>query len=124
MKYQNDKLLKKRVLEDFDSVSFIPITKEYGRAEFQIELLYNKKGCIRKVLIYPRQQKDAKEYFEINANAESFHIGNFKTKEPHIWLFYYCNEHKATAMRVYVPDKATQFKISIGSSVTINFDKG
>lgn len=126
IKSSKRKTLTEKVLEDDDSVKFVSLTKEYGNAEFAVCSVYAR-GKLRKLYLYPHQQPNAKHFYRIDVpvGTQDWSIGSWTHKgidEPHIWLHYWCKEHKAPAIRLYVPKGTTKFTVSKLSNLSINFD--
>lgn len=121
------KELKERKLSDGDRIYFTALTKEYGKAEFNICPVY-KRGKLKKLYLYPRQQPYAKEFFVYTFNSPPLdwsilswvHQG---LDEPFIWLHYWCKEHKCASFSVYTPPQAKYFEVHALSNFSINFGK-
>lgn len=120
------KRLKLRELRNGDEIHFTPITKEYGRAEFNICPIWEN-GQIVKVYIYPMANPDAEEYWVIKTpGRQQFRVDSWTHKgmnRPWHWLFYWCTEHRCMSFRSYAPDGATKFTVRVTSDVSIYFDR-
>ena len=119
--------LKRKILKDGDKIPFTALSKKYGRAEFQICPVY-KRGKLKELYLYPRQQGDATHYFVyIFKNAPRTwsvtswtHMG---VSEPYVWLNFWCEEHKAPSSNLYVPREAEWFQVRALSDFSIYFGK-
>jgi hypothetical protein len=107
---------------DGEIIEFTPITKEFGRAEFEICPIWINRKLVKVVLI-PAQQPNAKYIYEFipdNHFWEGITLGGCIDKEsgryefPHIWDSNWCKEHKSHCLRFYVPIGATKVRISTG----------
>jgi len=123
--------IKLKILKEGDIVEFKPKDDVEGRgnlghAEFDFCVKW-KYGKIKEVLIYPRQQRNIKNYYKIKCGyATEFSIQSWTHKgidKPDIWRINYCKEHKAINHSVYVPLNSNQFSFRLGSSLDIRFDK-
>jgi phenylpropionate dioxygenase-like ring-hydroxylating dioxygenase large terminal subunit len=117
--------MKRVELKDGDVVFFTPRTDNYGTAEFEICPVWKRKK-LSEVWIYPAQQPDKKEYYHISVGySASFGANSWTHKgivAPKVWMFFWCAEHKTTAMRLYVPHNSNCFIVSILSDCSIYFD--
>ncbi len=119
---------KKIKIEAMQKIPFKLLHKDYGRAEFILEFVFNKNGSIRRLLIYPQQQPDKKGiYYEVKGSQYTHGLtnGNYADihKEPRIWYFGICDHHKRIMARIYAPDGTNCFYIYVGSSMGFNFNK-
>ena len=113
------KLQKREIYEDYKEIPFTWLTQEYGKAEFVFcPVVRNNK--IRRVLIYPKQQPGAKEYFIITNEDgwEGIDFGvllvNSQLSHPIIWKTYFCKKHKSYSIQMYVPKNSKAFFITTG----------
>jgi len=98
---------ERRLLHDGDFMPFVGMTKNLGRAEFQVCPQY-KRGKLVKLSIYPLQQEDRSYYYEWEGNGKHhFTIQSYQgLDEAKVWMHSYCKEHKCHSMRLYVPNGA------------------
>lgn len=121
-----DKWIEKIIVAE-EKIDFVPMTQEYGRAEFIFCPVY-KYGKMKELYIYPKQQPDAKFYykFELKYTPLDFSISSWAHQgmdDPNIWLMFWCKEHKCMSFSVYVPIQAKSFHISTYSNLRVQFEK-
>lgn len=110
-------------IKDGENISFVPMTKEYGRAEFCICPIY-KRGKLRQMYITPQQQPDAKNNYLIDdIHSDSFTVrgASYDSKYPLIWIHGWCEEHKTQFFRLYVDENSKHFSVSKLSTLSIDF---
>lgn len=129
-------LFKREMIIDYwniswgrDTIHYEPYTEEYGMAEFEICPIWRrkafwKKKVLVKVLIYPRQQPNAKCFYEIIPSNHYWNGISFgcyfniedkvrnQIENPNIWTSYWCKKHKCHSFRFYPPRSATKIQIS------------
>jgi hypothetical protein len=114
-------------LRSGDVVEFVPLTANWGLAEFQIcaPVL---RGRITDVFIYPLQQATTgKIYWRIKptSSTDTLFVNAWTHKgmdAPRIWNHRWCREHKCLSMAVYVPPQAHRFEVRLGMGVWVTFD--
>lgn len=118
--------MKEIKLKDGDVVKFKPFSSRLGRAEFAVCPIY-KRGILKKILLYPVQQKDMNlyysytfEYKPISWSISSW--GHKNIEHPKIWNHYWCKEHNCLGFRLYVPKESNCFTVSTLSTFSIYFD--
>lgn len=122
------KLKKQRTLKlsDGSVCRFMPMTKNYGRAEFTFCPIW-KYGKLAEVFIYPRQQENIDYFYHVKSGySDSFQVDSWSYKgfsSPRIWLHFYCKEHKCMSMNVYPPDGCDSFRVNTGSALSIYFEQ-
>lgn len=114
------KITKKVLREDYQKQPFIWMTKQYGHAEFIICPII-KRGKMKKVMMYPVQQPEAKHYYEVThpdgwsgIDFGTYLKNNNQLEKPWVWNTHYCKEHKSHSFRLYVPRESTGFFITSG----------
>lgn len=120
--------MKKKTLVELklkDTISYKDIHPSYGRAEFEFCPVY-KKGKLVEIWITPAQQETNKRYrIKMTYQPYSWQFTSWTHKgieNPRIWLQYWCKEHKALCMRVYVPPKTSKIRIESGSTLSFIFE--
>lgn len=116
-----------RELKNGDEVTFVPHTKNYGRAEFAFCPVW-KRGEVMEVYIYPCQQPDsATEYWVVKSGfSTSFQVNAWTHKgidNPWHWIYTWCKEHKCMSFRSYVPNQSNKFTVQVMSTLAIHFDR-
>jgi len=115
---------------------FVSNTKEYGNAEFIMCPVW-RRGKIREVYMYPKQQPNAEHYYYL-VNEDGWEGVNFGSllyelvgevgdgkggvltlgknviHSPNVWNTFWCKEHKCQAFEFYVPKNSKGFFISTG----------
>jgi len=110
-----------------DTISYEPIHKDYGRAEFVFCPIF-KEGIMKRLYIYALQQerKIRRWILKIDIPVTTFHIESWahKTNPPHIWREFWCKQHKTISHEVYVPDNTNKITFSyfFGNSLSIRFE--
>ena len=116
-----------KTITEEDRIPFTLDDAKYGRAEFVMEAVFNKRGKVSKVIIRTLQRDDTTCYeLKCGGYAEDFQISSWlhKTDAPHIWRMWYCREHKAVAYDVYPPDNTNEIRFLLSSmSVDVKFVK-
>jgi len=101
----------------FDWRDKTPGGSNLGRAEFEICQIY-KRGKLKEVFIYPRQQRTDKYYHATMNGDNSFHIASYEELEnANVWLTYPCKEHKTITIRLYVPRESRFFSIEYSGMI-------
>ena len=105
--------LVERVLRDGDIVPFTAVTPKHGVAEFRFCLVY-RRGKLVEVVINPRQQPAATEFFRLAVHGGTFFFNSWTHQglsHPWVWRHFWCREHRCPAFDLYVPRQATQFEV-------------
>ena len=114
-------------LKSGDKIPFVNETPDLGRAEFTFDLIY-RRGYLRKVLIFRRQQENVTEYYEVDTDYKPLdfsitHWSHKGTEHPDIWRGRWCKEHNAMMLEVYAPPGTNILTIDLGSNVCFRFEK-
>jgi len=122
----------KEILTLQDKITYIGITHNLGRAEFQICPKFTR-GKLTDLYIYRRQQENRESYhINIKVNCAWAKITTFlidawthRTEPPRIWRNFWCKEHKTICFEVYVPPETDtiEFDENFGDTLTIRFIK-
>jgi hypothetical protein len=119
------KELKLVVLQHNSIVRFTAMDSSLGRAEFRFCPIW-KRGKIQSLFIYHIQQRDVESYYRIDSGySTALRIGSWTHKgieEAHPWLHFWCKDHKCMSFRAYVPPRSTNFRVSVVSTLAIDFD--
>lgn len=112
-------------LKDGDVMPFTWKTERYGRAEFTFCWKW-KRWKLADVWISPKQQPDAKAQYHLGGlQCDNFQVYSYTHKgfeNPWPWLYGWCREHKCQYMHVYVPPRATLFRVRVLSTLVIIFE--
>lgn len=112
-------------IEDEQSIEFDGYHKDYGRAEFEICIMW-KRNKISEVFIYPKQQ-DVNHYYHYkpkNPYSTSISYSGYQGLDsPEIWFQYWCKDHKTVCTRLYVPEDSKYLWFHPLSTLTIGFIK-
>jgi hypothetical protein len=113
-------------LSDGDVRPFVPMTKNYGRAEFTFCPVWIRRK-LQEVFIYPRQQENIDYFYRVKSGySDSFQVSSWSYKgfeNPKIWLHFYCKDHKCMSMNVYPPHGCDSLRVNTGSTLAIYFEK-
>lgn len=113
--YQTGMKLKKRIVKAETSISFIDKTPQYGIASFEICYRFHR-GKLVEVKIYPRQQPDATEYFDIDLQkypAKGFWFSGYEgLPDPVVWQTWWCSQHKCNSITINSPLGAKYLSIN------------
>ena len=113
--------LKEKILDDGDVVEFVPITHDFGRAEFMCCPVY-KYGKLKEFYIYHAQQENVEYYYKVIFSTPplDFSITSYGCEaDPKIWIHFWCKEHKSNSFRFYVPRDSHKFRISKLSNFSV-----
>ena len=96
-----------------ESVSYVPMSKDLGRAEFVFCPVFNEKGLLKKVYISSMQQKEGKNYLiRVQGKLDLFYLTDYSEPIPYggarHWMGGWCKEHKTIFQRWYVGPQSTK----------------
>jgi len=118
--------LTEKIIKFGDEIKYVPRTHDYGRAEFTICPVF-KRGIIRELYIYPRQQPDAKHFYKLVPMGKyriidfTYYGGDFNDC-CRIWQTWWCKEHKCFSLEFYVPNEGDSFKVNCHFGDTISLE--
>ena len=97
----------------FEWIDKTPGGSNLGRAEFQVCIKF-KKGEVSEFWVYPRQQRDKKEYWhKIYPCDKFFAIQSYEGLDaPNVWLVSWCADHKTQTLSIYAPTDSKYLRIS------------
>lgn len=120
-----------RLLKDNECVKVVPYSHDLGRHELMLCPIWRPTKNGRRIFrffIDPIQEsKDRGGTYVVECRSETFsveswHAGEIAQARP--WVHFWCAEHKAMGMRVYIPEGADCFHImSLPSACGIRFSR-
>ena len=104
--------VKDRISIPFEWKDMTPGGGNLGHAEFEVEIFY-RRGKIVEFAVYPKQQRDANEYWVMtNPCPTDFTINSYNhLEDARVWIFRYCEKHKTPYFSLYVPANSSRIEI-------------
>jgi hypothetical protein len=123
------KVWKYKELKDGDKVNYDTIRPTYGRMEYRVCFKTDKKG-IKEIYMYPNRETNI-AYKIVCENPPMYVMpigisapGGQEIKNPNVWSYVYCKEHKNICARIYVPDNTDCFEMDLScGDVILSFQK-